>query len=112
MKLQSLRASALTIPFKSSFRHASAERAATQTFWIEALGVNGVCGYGEGCPREYVTGESMESAAAFFSRHSQAWLDTISDFETLRAWTAGHAGEIDGNPAAWCAVELALLDTF
>ena len=112
MKLRSLRASALTIPFKSSFRHASAERAATQTFWIEAQGVDGVCSYGEGCPREYVTGESMESAAAFFSRHSQDWLDTIGDLETLRAWTAGHAGDIDGNPAAWCAVELALLDAF
>jgi L-alanine-DL-glutamate epimerase-like enolase superfamily enzyme len=112
VKLQSLRASALTIPFKSSFRHASAERAATQTFWIEALGVDGVRGHGEGCPREYVTGESLESAAAFFSRHSNDWLDAICDFETLRAWTAGHAGDIDGNPAAWCAVELALLDTF
>jgi L-alanine-DL-glutamate epimerase-like enolase superfamily enzyme len=59
-----------------------------------------------------VTGEGLESAAAFFSSHSDEWLDAIGDVETLRAWTAGHAGEIDGNPAAWCAVELALLDSF
>lgn len=112
MKLDSIRARSLEIPFKSTFRHASAERASTQALWIEALGADGTAGYGEGCPREYVTGESLASAAAFCARHHAGWLRSIDDVQTLAAWASANAGEVGRNPAAWCAVELALLDLF
>lgn len=109
MKLADLRASALTIPFKTTFRHASAKRAATQTFWVEAE-AEGARGYGEGCPREYVTAESLQSAATFFFAHRAQWRDALQDVSALRAWCDGNAAAIDRNPAAWCAVESALLD--
>ena len=112
MKLESIRARSLVIPFKTAFRHASAERAETQTVWIEARGAHGATGYGEGCPREYVTGESLGSASAFCSSYEREWLECVTDVETLKRWADAHVGEIDGNPAAWCAVELALLDLF
>ncbi len=110
--IESIRASSLAIPFKLSFTHASAARASTQTIWVRAQGRDGRVGFGEGCPREYVTGESLQSAQAFVAAHSVAWLDGIRDVDSLGAWTRAHEPEIDANPAAWAAVELALLDLF
>ena len=110
MMLESLQACALSIPFNTAFKHASAEREETQTLWVEARGHDGMLGYGEGCPREYVTGESLASAQTFIATHQRDWLDTIRDVDALIGWVAQHATEIDANPAAWAAVELALLD--
>jgi L-Ala-D/L-Glu epimerase len=109
MKLKSVRASVLHIPFKESFRHASAERMQTQTLWVECEAEDGNVGYGEGCPREYVTGESLASALDFVSQYRSAWLK-INDLPALRGWIAAHQAAIDANPAAWAAVELSLLD--
>ena len=72
----------------------------------------GRIGFGEGCPREYVTGESLASAQAFVAAHSADWRSRIRDVESLGAWVQAHEPEIDANPAAWTAVELALLDLF
>lgn len=108
----SLGACALVIPFTQGFTHAAATRVATQTLWVEASDADGHCGYGEACPRVYVTGESLDDAIDFVRQHGDAWCDAIDDVATLRAWVAGHAAEIDAHPAAWCAVELALLDLF
>ena len=110
--IESIRASSLAIPFKLSFKHASAARDSTQTIWVRAKGRDGRIGFGEGCPREYVTGESLQSAQAFVAAHSADWLDGIRDVESLGAWIRGHERKIDANPAAWAAVELALLDLF
>ena len=109
MKLESFSARALTIPFKTAFRHASAERAATQTLWVEAR-AEGQTGFGEGCPREYVTGESLSTAAAFCSAYVRDWCASISDLAMLRSWSDRNGEAIARNPAAWAAVELALLD--
>ncbi len=73
---------------------------------------DGTIGYGEGCPRDYVTGETLDGALAFVSGFTQIWLKEIHDVESLNIWTQTHRAEIDANPAAWCAVELALLDAF
>jgi L-alanine-DL-glutamate epimerase-like enolase superfamily enzyme len=108
--LRSITASSLSIPFKLAFKHASAARAATQALWVTAEGHDGVRGFGEGCPREYVTSESIASAQAFVAGHSAAWLAQIRDAGTLDRWVRDHEREIDANPAAWAAVELAVLD--
>jgi L-alanine-DL-glutamate epimerase-like enolase superfamily enzyme len=110
MKLQSIRATALAIPFQESFKHASAERATTQAIWVAAGAAGGMTGHGEGCPREYVTGESVASAKAFVAAHIREWIAELRDTASLCAWTAKHDHEIDTHPAAWTAVELALLD--
>jgi L-alanine-DL-glutamate epimerase-like enolase superfamily enzyme len=110
MILESIRLSSLLIPFMVAFKHASAERATTQTLWIEARSDDGTVGFGEGCPREYVSGESLQSAKAFVEKHRQEWMATITDVGTLADWVARHRSDIDVNPSAWAAVELALLD--
>jgi L-alanine-DL-glutamate epimerase-like enolase superfamily enzyme len=109
VRVKAIEARALQIPFKVAFSHASADRAATQTVWVTARGDQHI-GYGEGCPREYVTGESLRTAGAFIAEFADDWCESIRDLESLRAWTQRHTLEIDHNPAAWAAVELALLD--
>lgn len=110
--LRSVTASALSIPFKLAFTHAAASRAATQTLWVAAENADGARGFGEGCPREYVTGESLQGARDFVAAHCDAWLREIRDVASLRAWVSGHRADIDAHPAAWTAVELAILDLF
>lgn len=111
-RIDTFRIRELCIPFKSTFTHASASRAETSSVWVEALGGGGVEGQGEACPRSYVTGETIASARAFVARHGASLCDEVVDLESLRRWMAAHVAEIDANPAAWCAVELACLDAF
>jgi L-Ala-D/L-Glu epimerase len=77
-------------------------------------------GHGEGVPREYVTGETIDSALALLRRSElPAQLEPCLDFvaaaalaERLRlAPVAGDERGCQGN-AARCAVELALLDAY
>ena len=109
MQIDELRISRLDIPFKLNFRHASAERARMQSVWAEARG-NGLPGIGEGCPRRYVTGETLASAEEFCRGVREAVVREIHSLDDLRAWQADRADAIDAHPAAWCALELALLD--
>ena len=109
-RIRELRFAVLAIPFKVAFRHASAERAETSSVWVGSVSEGGVVGRGESCPRPYVTGETIESAQAFFSRHEAALCAQVVDLESLRSWMAERRHELDGNPAAWCAIELAILE--
>lgn len=110
MQIQDLRLSMPRIPFKTAFRHSSADRSETSSLWVEVLTSAGAAGCGESCPRPYVTGETIETAGRFFSDHESSIRESITDLASLRAWVEAHAREIDANPAAWCALELALLD--
>jgi L-alanine-DL-glutamate epimerase-like enolase superfamily enzyme len=108
--IASLTASVLRIPFRTTFRHASASRDTTQAIWVEARSGGGLSGYGEGCPREYVTGEDLASARAFLETWDDDLRRLVVDFASLRNWVVGHAAIIDRHPAAWAAAECAILD--
>jgi len=110
VRIQELRFRELIVPFTVSFRHAAAERAETSTVSIEAIGSDGSVGFGESCPRPYVTNETVASARDFFTRYEHAVRTEIVSLSTLLLWIGDHRAEIDANPAAWCAIELALLD--
>jgi L-alanine-DL-glutamate epimerase-like enolase superfamily enzyme len=110
MILKSIQPFSLSIPFKAAFKHASAERAATQTLLVKAHSREDIVGYGEGCPRAYVTGETIESAHAFVLLHQKDLLENIQDIATLNEWVGRHRKDIDANPSAWAALELAFLD--
>ncbi len=110
MKLAKLTLSRIDIPFRLAFKHTSAERTKTEGVWVEARSDRGEKGVGEGCPRAYVTGESLASVHEFFIQHRDALIAEIDDLDSIRAWGAVHRKEVDQNPAAWCALELALID--
>lgn len=110
MMVASLESGALLIPFKLAFNHASASRAATQTLMVVARSKDGINGFGEGCPREYVTAETLATTTRFIAAHRADWLAGLYDVQGLADWGNRHRVEIDAHPAAWTAVELALLD--
>ena len=109
MQLEHIQMDYLQIPFKQSFSHAAATRQSTETVIVTAVSRNGSIAYGEGCPRHYVTGETITSALQFFEKIKQDVM-TIQDLHDLKQWVNTHVAEIDQNAAAWCAIELALLD--
>jgi L-alanine-DL-glutamate epimerase-like enolase superfamily enzyme len=109
MKIASLVLAPLRIPFRVAFKHASAERSVTQSVWV-TVQAESLTGYGEGCPRDYVTGETDASVAAFFEKFRASVMDGVTDLLSLQKWRHAHQQDIDHNPAAWCAIELALLD--
>jgi L-alanine-DL-glutamate epimerase-like enolase superfamily enzyme len=109
MKLKNIELKKLEIPFRVSFKHASAERTTTETVIAVAQSENGIMGYGEGCPRSYVTGESIESCMDFIAAHYKNLL-VIDDIDSLQAFVSINQAAINKNPAAWCAIETAILD--
>src|SRR5262245_52963909 len=52
------------IPLRRSVRHASHARSQTDNVVVRCRLDDGTTGWGEGVPREYVTGESIESTLA------------------------------------------------
>ncbi len=110
MRIERLDVYRFPAPFKVVFRHASASRSEAANVIVAARGPDAVTGYGEGCPREYVTGETVESAVAFIEKHKSSLIRQVEALEGLRAWIQAHRDEIDANPAAFCAVEIAVLD--
>jgi L-Ala-D/L-Glu epimerase len=120
MRVVELSAFQLRIPLRRVFRHATYVRTATDNVVVRCALEDGTAGYGEGVPREYVTGETIDSALDLLTRSDlAAQLDDVRDFpasvalaERLRlAPIPGDERQCQGN-AARCAVELALLDAY
>ena len=122
MRLQSIHIYQLRIPLRASFHHALHSREESDAVVVKVTDEQGRAGYGEGLPRPYVTGEDVESMAA---RLQTALAPAVlaSDlkagpevFEFLRAnfddWTAVKTTDkgITAWNAAFCAIELALID--
>ncbi len=120
MKIQSLEVFQADIPFRFRFKHAAAERATSDSIFVKLTLENGVHGWGEGLPRPYVTGETVESSLQAVQRWLKPLLigescAQIPDIYALASKIAGEIlpGEAEGGltfGAARCAVETALLD--
>jgi L-Ala-D/L-Glu epimerase len=107
------------IPLRKTIRHASHTRSANDTLIVHCVLNNGIEGWGEGLPRPYVTGETIDSAFEQLQA-SDLKRGLGEPFENLRTTVAiAEAFRLDplgtgrrdcfGN-AARCAVELSLLD--
>src|SRR5258705_8288783 len=106
-----LKFASLPIPFRVRFGHASAVRDEAENIVVAVRDAHGRLGLGEGCPRSYVTGETVASATGFIEKHRADFLG-LASLDDLQHWMAGRESDIDFNPSAFCAVELALLDLF
>lgn len=120
MKVAELTAYQVRIPLRKPIHHASHTRSATDNVLVRCVLEDGTEGFGEGVPRDYVTGETIDSALALLRRSDlAAQLEPCRDFpqavalaERLRlAPVPGDDRGCQGN-AARCAVELALLDAY
>lgn len=120
MTLKSIDLFHVAVPLKKRIRHASHERTTSDNLVVRATLDDGTTGYGEGVPRSYVTGETVESAFAALAgfdaaRHLGAPPDFPAAVRRLDALTLpGIAADPRGmyGNAARCALELALLDAY
>jgi L-Ala-D/L-Glu epimerase len=120
LKIVELTAFHTRIALRRPIRHASHRRLDSENLHIRCVLSNGVEGFGEGVPREYVTGETIESTLALLQKTDlAAQLEPCADFaravalaERLQlAAIPGDDRGCQGN-AARCALELAFLDAY
>lgn len=97
------------LPFRNVFKHALKTRLTSGSIFVKLYLENGLVGYGEALPREYVTGESVRSVSLKLRRvlpdkllgiDFSSWEEGLEFLEQLK--------ELDA--AARCCVEIALLD--
>lgn len=98
-------------PLRFKFKHASADRAASSSIIVE-INDGEFRGYGEACPRSYVTGETEESVTQFLDQHGKDWANSIHSIESLKEKIEAEEKIINRNPAAFAALEIALLEFF
>lgn len=115
MRLSRLEVLEVRLPFRLSFGHARASRRSSTNVMVRAQTDEGVTGFGECVPRDYVTGETPAGAVALIAeRLGPALLGRqIERFEETPRLLEEVFGLLDGtgpSGAARCAVELAVLD--
>ena len=121
MRVVELEARHVHIPMRRKVTHATHSRTDTDNLVVRCVLSDGSVGHGEGVPRDYVTGETTDSALDLLrtSDLKGQLAGDCTDFlqaahlaERLRlAPVPGDDRMIQGN-AARCAVELAVLDAF
>jgi muconate cycloisomerase len=119
MKIVAATVYALRIPFRAAFRHASAERAWSDSVVVGVEDDRGTLGHGEGVARPYVTGETVETVLAHLA--DDLW-PAIAGQPVPPVRVAGDLARVErllppGAPAGirWAgasraALELAILD--
>lgn len=119
-RIVEIRAYHVRIPLRKTITHASHSRNASDNLVVACLLDNGTIGFGEGVPRDYVTGETIATSLELLRQTDwRAQLPTPGTFrqavaalrEMQLAAAAGDERGCVGN-AARCAVELALLDAY
>ncbi|MEU0936911.1 enolase C-terminal domain-like protein [Embleya sp. NPDC005971] len=102
-----------TVPMATTFDHAGASRRRSESVLVE-LHLGDVCGWGEGAPRDYVTGETTAGAIEALRRCDPAALAERIDWRSFDATIASIAAldlpSLVAGPSAAAAVEIALLD--
>ena len=104
------------LPLKISFRHARSTRRESESIVVEAVTNEGVSGFGEGAPREYVTGETADFALNYlsgldYSFLSAGWRSLGEGLARLEDWETIETGGGTVFPgAARCALCISLLD--
>ncbi|MHC5543571.1 enolase C-terminal domain-like protein, partial [Singulisphaera rosea] len=120
MTVQSIDLYHIAVPLKKPIRHASHERTSSDNLVVRVTLDDGQVGYGEGIPRPYVTGETIEST--FDVLASSDWSRAIGNptslEDVLRRLESLKLAENESDPrgmagnSARCALEVALLDAY
>ena len=107
----------ISIPFQSKFKHSLASRIKSSSVIFEIIADNWMTGFGEGAPREYVTGESIKTtvkALRFVSEKlKNKTIDlSVNVIDIIKQTQIQLIDILEFAPSAKCAMELALLDLF
>jgi L-Ala-D/L-Glu epimerase len=119
-KVTEVQVFAVDLPLRVPFRHAAAQRRQSNSVFLRLRFDDGTDGWGESLPRAYVTGETVDGAIALLRDrigpallgHHFGSLDDVVAFltECDGAAPASWVDPCQRQAAAWCAVDLALLD--
>ena len=85
MKIDKIEILVLDLPFKRRFSHALKKRSNTKNVIVKIYSGNFV-GIGEAIPREYVTGESVESVLNFLEDYVVQFYEKYLYFLTLHRY--------------------------
>jgi len=117
MKISDIGIYHLKIPFKTSFKHATSERSETGNLLTKITLDDGSIGWGEGVPRQYVTGETLETSTLVLTNHFIPQIQN-QDFHSFRDCVEffNNQEEFTKNGVVYnsakCSLELAALDAF
>lgn len=121
-RFTSVEVRAVDLPFRKPFKHAAAERNSSYSLFVSGTTDAGAVGFGECLPREYVTGESRDGVFELLRERVLPRLleEDFTSYEAAMAFLERCDGKapadwVDPNvpqTAAWCAVDLMLLDAF
>ncbi len=108
------------IPLRREIRHASHVRLHTDSLIVRVTLANGIVGYGEGLPRDYVTGETLDVSSELLRKTDlKGQLGKVADWnQALLVIGRLRLPEVPGDDrkcvgnAARCALEIALLDAY
>ena len=100
--------------FLSPIKHNLATHEGSDNIVLRVTTTDGVTGFGEGVPRVFVTGEVLSDSLSFL-REILAPAILARDFPSPRELVQGlanlyHHAQAQRHPAAFCALETALLD--
>jgi muconate cycloisomerase len=113
MKLTQFDIITVDIPMRQSVRHALAERNVARNILVAAHDEKGSIGWGECCPRPYVTGETIDSVKQDLTTTILPQLlgREPASFEATAEMLVPQLDSVARNQqAAFCAAELAVLD--
>jgi muconate cycloisomerase len=119
MHISEISAYHVRIPLKKTIRHASHARSANETLIVRCRLDDGTEGWGEGLPRPYVTGETIQTAwDQFRATKLKAQLSgSFNDFQSIVNLIADFSVETSGDShrdsfgnSVKCAIELSVLD--
>ncbi|MCX6357975.1 MAG: dipeptide epimerase [Candidatus Aureabacteria bacterium] len=106
----------IRLPLRIHFSHSRSVRSEAENIVVEAVTDRGVSGFGEGVPREYVTGETPDEAMRYLagldcSFLAPGWGTLEEGVCDLQRWECGvdRTGAVFPG-AARCALGLSLLD--
>jgi L-alanine-DL-glutamate epimerase-like enolase superfamily enzyme len=112
--IKSVHLYAVRVPLATGFDHATHARTHSASVLVELVLANGHRGWGEGAPRPYVTGETLDTAVDALVKADPVRLIDAVDWCSVDS-VAGSLAAIDlptviGGPAAAAAWEIAVLD--
>lgn len=123
MRVESFTPYAVRLPLRKAFAHASHRRTSSDNLVVCCRLADGTEGWGEGVPRDYVTGETLDTALATLQLSALAeqlthdchdWSGVLAGCQALKfPSTADKDDPRDcRSNAVRCAVELSLLDAY
>jgi muconate cycloisomerase len=120
LKIAELTAYHVRLPLRRVIRHASHARSDTENLVIRCVLEDTTTGYGEGVPREYVTGETIDSSLQILQESSlrdqledcRDYSDAVNLAERVQLAPLKDDPRGCGSNAARCALELAVLDAY